>query len=184
LVSPVSLRLYRASLRAYPRAFRREYESALLQSLIDQHRAEGTALWRVAVREIADVAATAPRMRGESPMTRVVLAVGALTVCIAAAVATGPLAVLAVLAASAAIWFGFARSTPTAEHVAGHGASSAWLVAGIVALAGAITIPVVDGGELPEMWWSVMAALILAGTALLVTAAVKYASKSAYRPTP
>jgi hypothetical protein len=183
-VSPVSLRLYRASLHAYPTAFRREYGPALLQSLMDQHRAEGTALWRVAAREIADVASTAPRMRGESPMTRYVVAVGTLTVCIAAAVAAGPLAVLAVLAASAAIWFGFARSTPTAEHIARQGASPWWLVAGVVALAGAIIIPAVDGGELSQTWWSVMAALILAGIALLVTAAIRFASKSAYRATP
>jgi hypothetical protein len=184
MVSPVSLRLYRASLHAYPTSFRREYGPALVQSLMDQHRAEGIALWRVAVREIADVASTAPRMRGESPMTRYVVAVGTLTACIAAAVAVGPIAVLAVLAASAAIWFGFARSTPTAEHVARQGEPSWWLVAGFVALAGAIIVPAVDGGELSEAWWSVMAALILAGIALLVTAAIKFASRHAYRPTP
>ena len=117
-------------------------------------------------------------------MTRYVVAVGALTVGIAAALAAGPLAVLAVLAASAAIWFGFARSTPTAEHIARQGASPWWLVAGVVALAGAIIIPAVDGGELSQTWWSVMAALILAGIALLVTAAIRFASKSAYRATP
>jgi hypothetical protein len=169
-VSELPLRLYRASLHAYPPAFRREYGPALLQNLMDQQRVEGTPLWRVAAREIADVAATAPRMRGESPMTRYVVAVGTLTVCVVAAIAIGPLAVLAVLGAAVLAWFGAARSAPTAEAAARAGSSPRWLVGGLVALGGAIAIPVIVGGELSEVWWSVMAVLGLAGVALLITA--------------
>ena len=171
-MSDLPLRLYRASLRAYPRAFRREYGPVLLQNLMDQQRVEGTPLWRVAVREIADVAATAPRMRGESPMIRFVVAVGTLTVCVVAAIAFGPPAVLAVLGVATVLWFGSVRSAPTAESAARAGSSPRWLVGGLAALAGAVAIPLIDGGELNEIWWSVMAVLGLAGVALLVTAAL------------
>jgi hypothetical protein len=170
MVTTLPLRLYRASLHAFPPAFRREYGPVLLQSLMDQHRIEGTPLWRVAVREIADVAATAPRMRGESPMTRFVVAVGTLTVCVVVAIAIGPLAVVAVLGAAALLWFGSVRSAPTAEDAARARSSPRWLVGGVTALAGAIAIPIIDGGELSQTWWSVMAVLGLAGVALLVTA--------------
>jgi hypothetical protein len=169
-VSDLWLRLYRASLHAYPPAFRRKYGPRLLQCVMDKHRIEGTPLWRVAVREIADVASTAPRMRGESPMTRFVVAVGTLTVCVVAAMAVGPLAVLAVLGAAALIWFGAIRATPTAEEAAQRGVSPLWLVGGLAALAGTVAIPLIDGGELSQTWWSVMAALGLAGVALLITA--------------
>jgi hypothetical protein len=170
VVSEFPLQLYRASLHAYPPAFRREYGPVLLQSLLDQQRVEGTPLWRVAVREIADVAATAPRMRGESPMARVVVTVGTLTLCVVAAVAIGPLAVPAVVGAAALLWFGSVRSAPTAEGAARGGSSSGWLLGGLAALAGAIAIPLIDGGELNQIWWSVMAVLGLAGVALLITA--------------
>lgn len=52
-----------------------------------------------------------------------------------------------------------------------------WLVAGLAALAGAIIIPAVDGGELSEAWWSVMAGLFLIGIALLITGVVKMTSR-------
>jgi hypothetical protein len=175
-VSDLPLRLYRTSLHAYPPAFRREYGPVLLQNVMDQRRIEGTPLWRVAIREIADVAATAPRMRGESPMTRFVAAVGTLTVCVVAAIAIGPLAVLAVLGAAALLWFGSVRAAPTAEGAARAGSSSRWLIGGLAALAGAIAIPLIDGGELNAMLWSVMAVLGVAGVALLVIAALSRSS--------
>jgi hypothetical protein len=103
-------------------------------------------------------------------MTRFVVAVGTLTVCVVAAMAVGPLAVLAVLGAAALIWFGAIRATPTAEEAAQRGVSPLWLVGGLAALAGAVAIPLIDGGELSQTWWSVMAALGLAGVALLITA--------------
>jgi hypothetical protein len=172
VVSDLPLRLYRASLHAYPPAFRREYGPVLLQSLVDQQRIEGTPLWRVAVREMADVAATAPRMRGESPMTRFVIAVGTLTAATVAAVTIGPLAVLAVLGAAVVVWFGSIRPAPAAGGAGRAGHPSRWLVWGLLALTGAIAIPLIDGGELNELWWSVMAVLGLTGVALLVTAAL------------
>lgn len=59
-----------------------------------------------------------------------------------------------------------------------------WLVTGLAAIAGAIVIPVVDGGELSEGWWSVMAGLFLAGVALLVTGVVRLAARSTERAAP
>ena len=59
-----------------------------------------------------------------------------------------------------------------------------WLVAGVAFIAGAIFIPVIDGGELSEGWWSVMAGLFLTGVALLVTSVVRLAARSTDRATP
>ena len=103
-------------------------------------------------------------------MTRFVVAVGTLTVCVVGALAIGPLAVLAIIGAAALLWFGSVRSAPTAEGLARGGPSPRWLVAGLVALGAAMAIPLIDGGELNEVWWSVMAVLGLAGVGLLITA--------------
>jgi len=59
-----------------------------------------------------------------------------------------------------------------------------WLIAGLAALAGAIIIPAIDGGELSETWWSMMAGLFLAGVALLITGVVKITSRRTGRATP
>ena len=59
-----------------------------------------------------------------------------------------------------------------------------WFVTGLAAIAGAIVIPVVDGGELSEAWWSVMAGLFIAGVALLVTGVARLAARSTDRATP
>lgn len=59
-----------------------------------------------------------------------------------------------------------------------------WLVTGFAFVAGAIFIPVIDGGELSEGWWSAMAGLFLAGVALLVTGVVGLAARSTDRATP
>ncbi len=56
-----------------------------------------------------------------------------------------------------------------------------WLVLGAAAVAVAILIPAIDGGELSEAWWTVMAGFFLAGTALLITGVVKLASGSGHR---
>lgn len=55
--------------------------------------------------------------------------------------------------------------------------ASRWLGAGLAMLAGAVAIPLVDGGELSEAWWSVMAGLALLGLAVLVTGVVRLATR-------
>lgn len=59
-----------------------------------------------------------------------------------------------------------------------------WLVAGLAALAGAILIPAIDGGELSEAWWAVMAGLFVAGIALLITGAVRLTPRRTAQPVP
>jgi len=54
-----------------------------------------------------------------------------------------------------------------------------WLPAGITALAVALAIPAIDGGELSEGWWMVMAVAGVAGIGLVVAAAL-----AAYTATP
>ena len=165
----LAIAVYRASLRAYPPAFRHEYERLLVGSLLDQHRIGGAALWRVVVRELADVASSAPRMRGESPMTRFVLAIGGVTICVLAALAAGPFALLAGAAGAVAVWSLFNGRAPTSGDVARGRGGARWLAGGAAALAGAVAIPQIDGGELSELWWSVMALLVVIGVALIAT---------------
>jgi hypothetical protein len=169
-VNHFAVSVYRASLRAYPPAFRRDYEDALVQSFMDQHQLGGAALWQVALREIVDVASTAPRMRGESPMARLIATIAGLTIAVLAAVFFGPPALLLVAAGCTAIWFGFLRNAPTAERAVRRAVSPRWFIAGGIALATAIAIPIIDGGELNQVWWSVMMLLLVAGVGLLVTA--------------
>ena len=88
---------------------------------------------------------------------------------IVAAIA-GPLALLVVGAVCVAIWFGFLRTAPTAEQAVRRAVSPRWFIAGAIALATAIAIPIIDGGELNQVWWSVMMLLLVAGVGLLVTA--------------
>jgi hypothetical protein len=103
-------------------------------------------------------------------MARRIAGIAAGTIAVLAALLAGPLALLGVAAACGAIWFGFVRDAPTAEQQVRPAWSPRWLVAGIVALAAAIAIPMIDGGELSQAWWSVMMLLLVAGIGLLVTA--------------
>ena len=46
-----------------------------------------------------------------------------------------------------------------------------WLIAGGVAIAVAIAIPAIDGGELNAFWWTVMALSMLGGIGMAITGA-------------
>ena len=51
-----------------------------------------------------------------------------------------------------------------------------WFVLGAFAIAVAVLIPAIAGGELSEAWWAVMAGFVLTGAALLVIGVVTVAS--------
>jgi hypothetical protein len=170
VTSTSGTRLYRLALHLYPPSFRAGYEDALLQAALDRHTVEGVALWRVLSSEIVNVGLTAPRMRLESPMTRTIAAIALATVGAVGALVGGPAVLLVVAALATALWFAVYRHD---RPVAPSGRSSRpFAVAGAVALALAVAIPAVDGGELDQLWWSVMAACALAGIVLLATSLV------------
>lgn len=52
-----------------------------------------------------------------------------------------------------------------------------WVIAAAAVFAGAIAIPAVDGGELSEGWWGVMAGLALLGVVLSALAVVVLARR-------
>jgi len=85
-------------------------------------------------------------------MTRFVVAVGTLTVCVVAAMAVGPLALLAVFLVPPPR---VVRCHQTDAHGRRRGAArgvTRWLAGGLAALADAIAIPLIEGGELSQTW--------------------------------
>ena len=166
-MSQFALVVYRAALRLYPRSFRRDYETALVQSVLDQYTFGARGLRSVVLRELPDVAGSALRMRGESPMSRFVVAVVALVVALLVALAAGPIALVPVVVVAVAILWGMRIAPPL--DAAGGARPARWMAAAAVAAVAAVTIPVVDGGELSEPAWAVTAVLVVAGLALGVT---------------
>ena len=164
--------LYRLALHAYPARFRREYGDAMQQTLRDQVAYEHRSALRVLTRELTDVARTAPRMRWESPMTRVVLIVLGATLAIAAVIAGGPLWILAV---AAVVGFGLLVGAGRDRRVEATLHNRRWVPWAIVAVIGigaAVAIAQLADGELSEVWWSVMALCGLVGIASAVVAAL------------
>ena len=58
------LAVYRAALHAYPREFRRGYQAALVQTVVDRCQFGGERIGPVVLRELADLVPTAIRMKG------------------------------------------------------------------------------------------------------------------------
>jgi hypothetical protein len=113
-------------------------------------------------------------------MNRTVIIAVVGTVAIASAlVAKVMLLPLGLLALGA--WFLWGRQ---ARPIAPASASSHWLrwmLAGALAIAIAVAIPTIDGGELNEVWWTVAAVALLGGIAMAMTAMVLAASARAHR---
>jgi hypothetical protein len=152
----------------------------MVQLLIDRQRhgarPPAVALWD----ELCDAVRAAPRLRWESPMNRTVILVVAGTVAIVAAlVAKVVLLPLGLLGAAAwAMWGRAGRPiapSSSARHWLG------WSVAALLAIGTAVAIPAVDGGELDEVWWTVMAIALLGGIGMAVTAIVLATSQRAHR---
>ena len=79
-----------------------------------------------------------------------------------AALAAGPIALAAVIAAGAAAFVRMRGAQPSVDGAATRRRGSRWLVGSAAAIAGAVAIPAVDGGELNQPWWSAMAAMVIA----------------------
>lgn len=162
--------LYRLALLAYPARFRREYGDAMQQALRDQVSHDNRSTLWVLTRELTDVARTAPRMRWESPMTRVALIVLGVTLAIAAVIAGGPLGVLVIAAVVAIGLLVGAGRDRRVEATLRNRRWVPWAIVAVVGLGGAIAIAQLADGELSEVWWSVMALCGLVGIASAVAA--------------
>jgi hypothetical protein len=184
VVNPAALRLYRLVLRAYPAGFRRDYGSAMEQLLLDQCRADPPAVGRVVLREILDAVLTAPRLRWEIPMNRIVLVAIAVTVAIASLLAAGALALIPIGATAVAAWFLWGRSLQPIGPAGSSRRWRAWLVAGLVSIGIGVAIPQVDGGELSAVWWTVMAVAVVGGIGMTVAGILLALSDRGHRLTP
>ena len=179
-MSSLAIRLQRLLLHAYPSAFRREFGADMVQLMIDQHRYEGRSPWRSLRTETFDAARSAPRMRLESPMNRlVVVTIAATASIVAVLVATVTLIPIAVLWFGA--WFVWGRKLQPIAAVSTSRRWATWLVAGAVAIAVAIAIPAIDGGELNAFWWTAMFVSLLGGIAMAVVGTALAVSDRSHR---
>ena len=179
-MSAVAIRLYRLVLFAYPSQFRRGFGAEMVRLLNDRRRHEACSQWRILLQETVDAAHAAPRMRWESPMNRVVILAVAGTATIAAIlVAQLALIPLAVLGLGA--WFAWGRPLQPIAPAAAARRGVTWLITGGVAIAIAVAIPAIDGGELSAFWWTVMTLALLGGVGMTITGALLAASGRAHR---
>ena len=155
-------------LLAYPAAFRREYGAAMTQLMLDRRHLEGTPLLTLVLGEVLDAARTAPLMRWESPMNRIViLAVGA-AIAAAVVLAAGPVALAPIAAAALGVGSWWVRQNRPIAPARSSRRGIFWCAAGLTGIGVGILIPVIDGGELSEVRWTAMAASLLAGIGALV----------------
>ena len=180
-MNPVALRLYRLMLHAYPAAFRRDYSTEMEQLLLDQHRHDGPAAGRLVMREILDAVRTAPRLRWETPMNRVVIIAIAATAAIASLLAGGALALIPIGATLLAAWLLWGRSLQPIAPAGSPRRRLVWLTAGVVSIGIGVAIPQIDGGELSSLWWTVMAVTVLGGIVMAVIGIVLAVSDRAHR---
>lgn len=162
--------LYRLVLYAYPARFRREYGDAMSQAVRDQVVHDHRSAMLIFVREFTDVARTAPRMRWESSMTRVVWIVVGATAVIAAAIAAGPLSLVLIAAVVALGLLVRAGRDRDVEAVLRNRRWVPWAAVAVITLGAAVAIAQLADGELSEVWWSVMALCGLVGIATAVVA--------------
>jgi hypothetical protein len=168
-VNRVAIVVYKAVLLAYPSEFRHAYGDAMYQSLVDRHRHDGAGVVPMIVSEIFDAARAAPRMRWESPMNRIILLATGTTVAAAVALATSAWALIPLaVAVFAAGWWMSRQDRPMGSTTSGSRRGPAWLVAGAACVGVAFAIPAIDGGELSEAWWTIMALSLLGGITMMV----------------
>jgi hypothetical protein len=183
VVSATAIRLFRLVMLLYPREFRRRYGDQMVQGMIDQHRHQARRTSSVLLHETFDAVRAAPRMRWESPMNRTVILVVAVTVAIAAAV-VAKVVLLPLGLVAAGCWFLWGRQAQPIASATSSRRWLRWLTAGALAIGAAVAIPAIDGGELNELWWTVMAVALLGGIGLAVTGVVLAASDRAHRVAP
>jgi hypothetical protein len=182
VVSSRALRLYRLILRAYPAAFRQEYGAEMEQLFVDQHiHCTGPPDRWIVLREVLDAARTAPRMRWEKPMNRVISIAVAVTVVVAAALAFGPIALVLLAMMGVAAWFLWGRQLDPIASAQSSRRWLGWLVAGGVSIGVGVAIPPIDGGELSSLWWTTMAVAVVGGIVMAIIGVLLAVSDRGHR---
>ena len=102
-------------------------------------------------------------------MNRFVIVVVTTTIAVAAAL-TAKVMLLPLGLVVLGAWMAWGRQPHTAARGAAARRWPIWLAAGALAIAAAVAIPAIDGGELNGFWWMVMAMSLLAGIAMTVAA--------------
>lgn len=170
-MSTIAVRLHRLVLLAYPAQFRREFGAEMAALAVDRHRDEPCSEWRILLQETVDAAQAAPRLRWESPMTRIVVIAVVGTAAIAAILVT-QLVLIPLALMGLAAWFAWGRPRRPIAPATPPRRWATWLLAGGAAIASAIAIPAIDGGELDEPWWALMVLALLAGIGMAITGAL------------
>jgi hypothetical protein len=152
----------------------------MVQLVDDRHHHEHRPVWQLLLQETLEAVRAAPRMRWESPVSRTVILAVAATAAAAAALVAQVLLLplgLAVLVA----WHVWGKRLPPVAPASASRRWTTWLIAAALAIAVAVAIPAVDGGELNELWWTVMAIALLAGVGMAVTGLILAVSDRAHR---
>jgi hypothetical protein len=183
VVNRATIRALRILARAYPAEFRHQFADDMVQLAIDRQRHDHTSGWRILLDETYDMARAAPPQRWESTMSRILiistLAAAAVTAAVVAKVMLVPL-----LVALIAGWIAFGhRGRPIAPTQPPH-RWFRWLVGGVVAVATAVAIPLIDGGELNAVWWSAMALTGVAGITMVIASMLLAVNERGHRATP
>lgn len=165
--------LTRLALLAYPRSFRREYGTEWSRTVSDLQVHSGLSTARIIGHVLADLVATAPRMRWESTMgtiktllTIVAVIVGAAGLVIGSpALAVPVMALLAVVAIQAS-----RHDQPISAEVTAWSARwYVWLAAGVgFFLVGFGALFAADDGELSSVAWATWMLSWLSGAIVVV----------------
>jgi hypothetical protein len=177
-----SATVYGALVRLYPRSFRDEYGSDLVQDFRALAADRGIAeAWR---RSAIDLLVTVPRYRLETAMPAqksttvlrgsIVALASAGVVSVVVGLRPGVIFLAVAIALAVGQRSTLARSMRDPDEVRARARIRIPMTvpAGAIALAAAVFIPAIDGGELDEAWWTVMAACGLVGVGLLVAGAL------------
>jgi hypothetical protein len=159
-------RVLELSLRAYPGSFRAEYGRDILQLFDDRLRDGSVGPWHLCLSETLDVLRNAAIMRMEHPMNKLALVTVGLFAAVVVTLAIGPLALVPLGIALAGLMVWLARHDAPVSRPSG--SRGAWILVGLLLLAGAVGISVAADGELSEPAWALFAVLGLGGLALTV----------------
>jgi hypothetical protein len=149
--------VYRALLRAYPGEFRREYGGEMRRLLDDELRHGAGGSLRTSARLVSDVVRTAPRMRWESNMSRVILVSCAIALAVITFAIGSPILVLGLLVIALLVYLAAVRNNPGRTITAPPERARGWywwlLAAAGLVVAGFVVLAV-DGDELSSIGWS------------------------------
>ena len=150
-------RAYRASLVLYPSSFRREYGDEMVALVEDELQFGSAGAFRTGTRLLSDVARTAPRMRLESNMSRVLLIGIAFGVAAISLLIGSPVLVVALAAIALLVYLVVAGRGSDRPIVAPASRTKGWywwLVAAVGFVFAGFVVAAIDGDEFTSLGWA------------------------------